>query len=308
LLEVGNPSLAGQDTGGVARLQYNDRLGASAPEGDAQVNFEGASAIVTGGSSGIGKATAKTLASRGANVFLIARESHRLEAAVKEVEAERRSPHQQVAALPADVRDYEAVEGAVAAAVDRGGAPDILVTCAGIARPGYFEDLPLSVFRDAMDTNYFGTLHAIKAVVPHMIEQRAGHIVTVSSVAGFMGVFGYSAYGPSKYAVLGLSETLRSELKPHGISVSVLIPPDTDTPQLREEDKYKPAETRLISGTISPASPEKVAQALVEGIEQGRHLIIPGLESKVIYRLKGLSCSLVNWYTDRMVAKAQTGM
>ncbi len=269
------------------------------------MDFQGANVIITGGSSGIGKATAKLLAKSGANVFIIARDRKKLDRALGEIEAEGVSPDQRFGAFSADVRSYEEVEKAVAAIVEASGPPDILINSAGITHPGYFEKLPLSVFRDIMETNYFGTLHAVKAVLPHMMAKGGGHIVNVSSVAGFIGVFGYTAYGASKFAVRGFSEALRSELKPHNIGVSVLLPPDTETPQLWEENKIKPYETKVLSGNVKPMSPERVAQELLEGIRRGKFLIIPGLESKLIYRLQGLSSSLLHWYMDRLVAKAR---
>jgi len=269
------------------------------------MNFRGANAIVTGGSSGIGKAAAKLLARRGANVFIIARDQQKLEGAVQEIEAERVSPAQRFGCFSADVRSYEEVAVAVAATVEAGGPPDLLINSAGITHPGYFEEIPLSVFRDMMDTNYFGALHAIKAVLPHMMARKSGWIVTISSVAGLIGVFGYTAYGASKFAVRGFSAALRAELKPHNIGVSVLLPPDTETPQLWEENKIKPYETKAISGNVKPMSPERVARELLRGIRRGKHLIIPGLESKLISRLQGLSSSLVDWYMDRLIAKAQ---
>jgi 3-dehydrosphinganine reductase len=113
---------------------------------------------------------------------------------------------------------------------------DVLVTSAGSARPGYFIELDDAVFREQMELDYFGTLHAVRAVVPSMIERGRGHVVTVASTAALVGVFGYSAYAPAKYAVRGLSETLRSELAPLGIVVACAFPPDTETPGLAEEN------------------------------------------------------------------------
>ena len=97
-----------------------------------------------------------------------------------------------------------------------------------------------------------------RAVVPSMIERRAGSFVGVSSAAGLLGVFGYTAYSPTKFAVRGFLESLRSELLPHGIHVGCSFPPDTDTPQLTDENRYKPKETRAIGGTIKPLSAEQV--------------------------------------------------
>ena len=91
-----------------------------------------------------------------------------------------------------------------------------------------------------MDVNYFGTLNAIKAVVPSMIERHHGIIVGVSSAAGILGMFGYTAYSPTKFAVRGLLESLRAEMKPHNVAVHCVFPADIDTPQLEFENRTKP--------------------------------------------------------------------
>src|SRR5205085_5374802 len=123
----------------------------------------------------------------------------------------------------------------------------VLVTCAGYSRPGRFEELDAATFRDQMDVDYFGTLHAVRAVTPAMIVRRRGHLVLVSSTAGLIGVYGYSAYAPAKFAVRGLAETLRGELKPYDIVVGCAYPPDTDTPGLAQERATKPEATATLS-------------------------------------------------------------
>ena len=95
-----------------------------------------------------------------------------------------------------------------------------------------------------MEVDYFGTLHAVRAVVPSMIERQRGHLVLVGSTAALIGVFGYSAYAPAKYAVRGLAETLRVELAPHGIVVACVYPPDTKTPGLRPRERAQAARDR----------------------------------------------------------------
>ncbi len=117
------------------------------------------------------------------------------------------------------------------------GPVDVLLTSAGGAHPGYFGELDDAVFRAQMDVDYFGTLHAVRAVVPSMTERGRGHLVLVSSTAALVGVFGYSAYAPAKYAVRGLAETLRPELAPAGIVVACAYPPDTRTPGLRRRER-----------------------------------------------------------------------
>lgn len=292
------------------------------------MDFIGKNAIITGGSSGIGKATAKLLAREAANVFIVARNRERLDQALLEIEAERVNPDQRFEALSADVTNYAEVEASVAAIADNGGSPDLLINSAGIARPGYFEELPLSEFREQMETNYLGTLHAVKAVVPYMIAQGGGHIVNISSVAGAIGVFGYTAYGASKFAVRGFSEVLRIELKPHNIGVSVVIPNDTDTPQLHQERELKCLETeisegctkpenlsrpreflaywlvRLINSGGEPLAAEDVAAAIMKGVRRGRYLIAPDPLFGLAYRLRGFVIPLANWAFDQLVPLA----
>lgn len=261
--------------------------------------------IITGGSSGIGKATAKLLAQKGSHVSIIARTPAKLETAKTEIEAVRADATQRVVALPADVTEYNQVARAIETAATQLGPPDVLITSAGIAQPGYFKDLPLEVFEHTMAANYFGTLYSIKAVLPLMAQRRQGHLVLVSSGAGLIGLFGYTPYSPSKFAVRGLAESLRSELKPDGIGVSIVYPPDTDTPQLRHENKTKPLETRRITAGHKTLSAEQVAQAIVRGLEKRAWLITPGLEMGLLARFHSLLLPVLNRYFDRLVVQIQ---
>src|SRR5262249_13083748 len=149
----------------------------------------------------------------GARVSLLARDETRLHDAAEEV-----GPHATardgVAVAAVDVRDGVATRRAIDELTAEHGPCDVLVAAAGGAHPGYFETLDESVFHDQIDVDYFGTLHAARAVVPAMIRRRRGHIVMVSSTAALVGVFGYSAYAPAKAAVRSLAETLRPELAP----------------------------------------------------------------------------------------------
>jgi len=261
--------------------------------------------LITGGSSGIGKATAKLMAHCGAHVAIVARSQQKLKAALEEIKAQAVSSSQVLGAFSVDVTQYEPVQALIGSLVQAGQAPEILINAAGSARPGYFEQLSLDAFHEMMKLNYFGTVHTCKALVPHMIARHSGTIVNVSSTAGFLGVFGYTAYGASKFAVTGFSEALRSELKPHGIHVATLFPPDTDTPGFEEENKTKPLETQIISGAVKLASAEEIARALVKGIQQERTAILPGAENKALYVLRGLLRPVSERYFDRCVDKAR---
>jgi 3-dehydrosphinganine reductase len=265
--------------------------------------FEHQHVIITGGSSGIGKAIALKLARSGAHLSIIARTPSTLEAAKTELEAARLSPKQKILALRADVACVAEVTGAIEKAIAQLGPPDLLITAAGIAHPGHFRDLPLSVFEQTMATNYFGTLYSIKAVLHAMEQRRKGHIVLISSGAGLVGLYGYTPYSPSKFALRGLAESLRGELKEWGIYVAIAYPPDTDTPQLAAENLTKPLATQKITATAKTWTAEAVAEAIIRGVEQKAFEITPGLEMTLLAKLHSAIAPGFRWYCDRIAAK-----
>ena len=264
-------------------------------------SIAGRHALITGGSSGIGLATAIALAGKGARVTVVARRPEPLEAAVTELEGRGAD----AASFELDVADRAAVgETFAKVAADRGPV-DILVCSAGVARPGYFEELPDEVFREMIDIDYFGTLWPIREVVPAMIERRSGSIVGISSDVGLIGIYGYTAYAAAKFAVRGLLESLRSELAPHGIHVGCCYPPDTDTPQLAWENQFKPEETRAISATFKAIQPEQVASCIVKGIERERFALMPDFGSRMLSIGAGLTPRVITGALDRSVRKTQ---
>ena len=260
-------------------------------------------AIITGGSSGIGKAVAQLLAQDGTNISIIARDRSKLNLAQQEIAAVTVSPQQQVLSFAADVAQLTEITSAIEMAIAQQGTPDLLITAAGIAIPGYFEDIPLETFEQTMRVNYFGSLYCVKAVLPAMKTAKQGNITFISSGAGLIGLYGYSAYSPSKFALRGLAESLRGELKLHNIKVSIVYPPDTDTPQLVAENKTKPPETKAITATADTWSAEGVAQEIVKGIKKQTFAITPGLEITVLNRFHSILFPLLNKYFDRLVVK-----
>ncbi|MEH1847849.1 MAG: SDR family oxidoreductase [Nostoc sp.] len=267
------------------------------------MNFYQQHAIITGGSSGIGKAVAHLLASEGADISIIARDQTKLEVAKAEIEAVRKRQDQRVVAISADVTNQAQVEQAIDAVIDQIGPPDLLITSAGIAHPGYFQDLPIEVFERTMAINYFGSLYCIRAILTVMEQRRQGHIVLISSGAGLIGIYGYTPYCPTKFALRGLAESLRGELKVAGICISIVYPPDTDTPQLEQENKTKPLETKMITSTAKTWSAESVAREIVRGIQKKKFSITPGIEMTLLTRLHSLLAPGLNWYFDQIVAK-----
>jgi 3-dehydrosphinganine reductase len=155
-----------------------------------------------------------------------------------------------------------------------------------------------------MEVNYFGTVDLVRACLASMRANRRGRIVLVSSGAGLIGLYGYSAYAPSKFAVRGFGEALRQELKPEGISVSVVFPPDTDTPQLREEMRVRPEITSRIAGGAKVKSAEDIAQAVWDGVKRGRFTIAPGFEMTMLSRFAGILSPILNRFSfDPLIAR-----
>lgn len=256
----------------------------------------GAHVVITGGSEGIGLATARAAARRGARVSIVARRADVIDAALPTI-----GPT--AAGAAADVTDAEALAAALERIGERNGPCDVLVCCAGYARPGYFGDLPVEEFERHMAVNYLGTVHAVRAVVPSMRERGRGHLLVTSSTAGLIGVFGYGAYSPTKFAVRGLAEVLRSELVHDGITVGIVHPPDTATPGFERENLTKPPETAALSGAIRPISPERMAARIVDGIERDRFQIFADPTTALLARTAGLLGPVVRRVADRTAGR-----
>jgi len=242
----------------------------------------GRNALVTGASSGIGRATAEALARRGVNVALVARrESVLRELAARCVGLGVRSP-----ALPADVSIRSQAESAVARARVELGPIDILVCNAGIyPRCPVVETTPELVER-TMATNFYGHVYFVSAVLPEMVSRRAGHIVMVSSMDGKKGIPPDAAYVASKHAIAGYTDVMRQELRPIGIGVTGVYPGRVDTAMI--DDLAVP----LISAKIPP---ERVADAIVRAIEANRsEVYLPWVGSKLLILLQALSCDVAD--------------
>lgn len=258
-------------------------------------------AIVTGGSSGIGLALVRRLAGRGDRVSVLALDDGDLAA----LEAEPPSAYVHIAAV--DVTDRTAVYAAIADAERAHGQCDLLVTCAGIVTPGRFWELPDEEFTRHMDVNYLGTVWPVRAVVPGMISRRSGAIVMISSFAGLLGVYGYGAYAPAKFAVRGLAETLRMELKPYGVHVAGVYPSDVDTPMLTAENELKPPETFAVSGNARMQTTDQVVDAILRGVRKQQATILCDRSSAAQAALAGAAPWVARLVTDRSVAKAAGG-
>lgn len=254
--------------------------------------------FITGGSSGIGLALAEIYQGRGDRVAIAGRDAEKLNAA-----SQGRFETYQL-----DVSDRHAVSAVTEAYVrnHNGQAPDVVINCAGVMIPGEFISMPDEHFWPNVKIDFAGTVHVCKAFAPLMVKRGSGHIVNVASVAGFLGIYGYTGYSAAKFAVMGFSEALRFELEPHGVVVSVVCPPDTKTPGLEAEVAMRPPETDAIAGSIKPVSAQHVARAVIKGIDKKKRVIIIGGLSKLYYRLKGVWPELFYWIVSSDVRKTRT--
>jgi 3-dehydrosphinganine reductase len=156
-----------------------------------------------------------------------------------------------------------------------------------------------------LDIDLLGTINVCKAFSKEM--KAPGHIVNISSMAGLVGIYGYTGYSAAKFGVWGFSEALRMEMKNKGVGVSVVFPPDTQTPQLEFENRMKPDELKRISGTIKPIRPEKVASAILKAVVSGDFMVFPGTSSKATYHANRLAGPVVRYFMDGKIKDAKGG-
>ncbi len=230
--------------------------------------------LVTGTSKGIGFVTALELARAGHQVYATMRNPAR-SPQLAETAAKEKLP---LKVLVMDVDSDSSVAQTFSAIAAEGGRIDALVNNAGIEANGAVEELPLETFRAVMETNYFGALRCIKAVIPQMREQGGGAIVNVTSVAGRIAAPPLAPYTASKFALEALSEALAQEVKPFNIRVSIVQPGIIDTAMARRIETRDGASRyphshrfgRLFAASLAtPRPPEQVAQKIREIIESG---------------------------------------
>ena len=261
--------------------------------------------FVTGGSSGMGLATATALASRGSHVALFSRNDEEADVALKEVNATRSSDRQRVRWYRLDVAERDQVLTEFARAEKEIGPPDIVINMAGIGGVAPMIDASSEMFDRMMKINVYGTRHVTEAALESMRPRGRGKIVLVGSLGGFVPIYGYTAYGTSKFAVVGFAQCLRSELKPIGIDVACFCPGEVDTPALAAERQSTHPATVAMKKIGSVLSTEAAVRGLVDGISSNRFLIIPGQRSKLIYWAVRLTPSwLWNAVADLIVASA----
>ncbi|GMI86857.1 TSC10A [Hibiscus trionum] len=234
--------------------------------------------FITGGSSGIGLALAHRAASEGARVSLLARSLKNLEEAKQSI---RHSSGADVSIFSADVRYYDAVQKAV----NDAGPIDILVINQGVFVPQELEKQGLDEVKFMLDVNLMGSFNVIKAALPLMKQRMDGlpaSITLISSQAGQVGIYGYTAYSASKFGLRGLAEALQQEVIVDNIHVSVVFPPDTDTPGFKQENEVRPELTKILAASSGSMRADEVANKALVGIQSGSFIVPCNLEGHML--------------------------
>jgi short-subunit dehydrogenase len=254
-------------------------------------------ALITGASSGIGRAIARELARQGGKVVCMARREDRLQALAKEIQdAAGPSKKDTAAWVAGDVTDAEVRKRGIEAAVSHFGGLDILVNNAGVGAIGPFETGDPQRVRRIMEVNFFALVEMTRLALPVLKQGRRPIIVNVSSILGRRGVPHNSEYAASKFAVHGFSESIRAELAGIGVDVLVVSPGTTSTEFFDNvmESKGGPKWPEH-----TPVSADVVARATVRAIRRGSHEITPYLWGKVLLTLNRVS----PWLVDKLMAR-----
>ena len=217
--------------------------------------------IVTGASSGIGEATAREFGRQGVKVILAARRVDRLEALAQEIEALGTAAETLV--VQSDLARLEDIQNLVNQTIEKYGRVDVLVNNAGFGRLDWLENLdPVTDIQAQFDVNVLGTIQLTRLILPIMIKQRSGHIINMCSTAGLLGSPTYTIYSATKHAIHGFSESLRREVKPWGIDVSMLYPGSVKT-EFQERAGIK-RKTGMTSPKVLTVTVEDVGRAVVQ--------------------------------------------
>jgi len=265
------------------------------------MEFQGKLALITGGSSGIGLEVARQLAGLGTNVAILARRQDQLELAKSEILSHQVAPDQQIHLISADVAKFDQVTEIVSKFMAEVGVPDILVNSAGIVVPGKFINITFTQYSDMISVNYLGMVNLCKLIIPEMVKRHSGYVVNVCSMAALFPLYGYTGYAGSKYAVRGFTDSLRQEMRLLGIDISIVYPPDTNTPQLQGEIPNRPAITQALAETNSVVEPELVARAIIHGMERKKYVIIPGTEAKILAQAGYLLGNALHTVIDMLI-------
>jgi short-subunit dehydrogenase len=247
-------------------------------------------ALITGGGSGIGLATAKKLAERGAVPVLVDIDGHSLDKALSDLEAEGYDAH----GFQVDITDIEGVREMARELEGKGLSPDILINCAGLTLVAHCSATEHDEWESIINVNLMGTVYMIETFLPTMERKGYGHIVNIGSIDGLIPIPGQAPYCASKFAITGLTEVLYFDLRQRGIGVTLVCPGYVSTPMAKSmpikdmhtEFKGSGLVMRILEAFSS--TPQRIAEHVVEAVTGNKFLVIPGLPSRIIYHYRRL--------------------
>ena len=239
-------------------------------------------AVVTGASSGIGRATALELAKAGAHLVIASRRKMLLEELASEIEELGREALLEVV----DITEREQVERLISKVISHYGQIDILIVCAGVYYRSLVENLSLDIVDRSLAINFYGGLFTILAVLPHMRARNTGHIVLVSTMDTKLGLPGDGPYAIAKSALSSFVDVLRQELHETGVHTTIILPGRVDTAFI--EDLKLPRGSMIIS-------PQVVARTIVRSIKRRKAIVILPFLANVLYIIKVFSPRLADW-------------
>lgn len=241
--------------------------------------------LITGGLSGIGEALVSYYIKRGAAVAILD-----LPASAEDL------LEHDVYYASCNIANNAQVEKAIKTLWQEWGEPDLVINCAGILRAGEFELLSATDFTQSFSVNVLGSRHLAAACLPRM--SSGGHFALVASMAGTVGIYGYSAYGASKFAVLGMAQCLRAEYAPKGITISAICPPEIDTPMVQTEIQTMHPATRVLKDIAGRLTLAEAIPQITHGLARKQFMVIPGKMAKVTYWLNRL---IPNWLNHKVM-------
>jgi len=252
--------------------------------------------LITGASSGIGAVMTSLLAKEGADLVLLARRKDRLEALANQIK--QQYSNRKIIIVDGDITDPEVRQRAVQSAVEQLGGLDILVNNAGVGATALVEDTTQDTLRWMFEVNFFALFELTQIALPHLKQGIEPMVVNLSSIVGLRGVPHYGAYGSAKFAVTGLSETMRAEFSKYGIDVLLVCPGTTQTEFFDV----------LHQATSAPDLPkhhfvtsEYVAIRIIRAMKRGTHKIIPYIPAAFLDKLNRFFPRFVDWVMARYV-------
>ena len=254
----------------------------------ARRSFKGAVVVITGAGGGLGRALALRFAAGGARIVALDRDP----ACLDQTRAELESRGVECLALACDVTDAEACERSVATAVARFGSLDVLVANAGMSHRSAFAVTRLDVIRRVMEVNFFGAVNCTAAALPHLVASR-GLVIAISSVAGFTPLVARTGYSASKHALHGFFDSLRAEVEPRGVGVTLVCPSFIATDIGHNAIGGDGLPVKHAQVTVGrPLLPERAAVLIVAAAERGRRRVLPGGTARIAWYLSRVAPDL----------------